>query len=98
MSRIDSGRISLNADWNDLSDIIGSVLNKLEFLPRVIPLPCGAPIFRLCADYTLIAQALYCIVHNAIVHTHDGTPVRIGVARYDNGVSIVVEDDGPGFR
>lgn len=99
MSRIDSGRISLNADWNDLSDIIGSVLNKLEFLaarhPITVWCPDDIPLVRV--DYTLIAQALYCIVHNAIVHTHDGTPVRIGVARYDNGVSIVVEDDGPGL-
>ncbi|MFH0975957.1 MAG: sensor histidine kinase KdpD [Spirochaetota bacterium] len=101
MSRLDSGRLKLNPDWNDISDILGTILNRLDSYLKIHPVtilcPDDIPLVRV--DYTLLMQALYCIVHNAFVHTENGTPVRIFVSRAErgNGITIIIEDDGKGL-
>ncbi len=98
MSRIESGKLSLNLDWNDCADIINTTLNRFEpALRKIVTIDCPEDIPLMQVDYTLMAQALYCLVHNAIVHTGPGTPVRIAVARATGGIVITVEDRGPGL-
>lgn len=100
MSRIDSGRLKLNLDWNDISDIIGTILNRLEHYAKnhTISVNCPEDIPLIRVDYNLLAQAVYSIAHNALVHTNDGTPVRIKVAKADDkGISITIEDEGSGL-
>jgi two-component system OmpR family sensor kinase len=49
------------------------------------------------ADPDRLAQAVLNLVNNALTHTPDGTPVRVG-ARQDPGhVVLTVADDGPGI-
>ncbi|HOW82514.1 MAG TPA: sensor histidine kinase KdpD, partial [Spirochaetota bacterium] len=97
MSRIESGKLSLNLDWNDISDIINTTLNRLEphLKNNIISVDCPEEIPLVLVDYSLMAQALYCLVHNAIVHTRPGTPVRIAVEKAGEGIVIMVEDEGP---
>jgi two-component system, OmpR family, sensor histidine kinase KdpD len=100
MSRIESGRLKLNLDWHDISDIIATTLNRAESRlgnhPVTVDCPDDMPLIRV--DYNLIVQAVYCIVHNALVHTPDGTMVRISVKTdKDNELVISVEDDGEGL-
>jgi two-component system, OmpR family, sensor histidine kinase KdpD len=101
MSRLDSGRLKLNLDWNDISDILGTTINRLDAYlknhPVTILCPDDIPLIRV--DYNLLTQAVYNIVHNALTHTENGMPVRISVSRTDgeNGISITIEDDGKGL-
>jgi two-component system, OmpR family, sensor histidine kinase KdpD len=99
MSRIDSGRLKLNLDWNDMSDIIDTVLNRLESYLKDHPVAVDCPdnIPLICADYTLLTQALYNIVNNAVIHTKEGTSVSISVAKKNDGISIIIEDEGEGL-
>ena len=101
MSRLDSGRLKLNLDWNDISDILGTILDRLDSYiknhPVTIVCPDDIPLIRV--DYALLTQAIYCIMHNAFIYTEDGTSVRIFVSRVEgeNGISVTIEDDGKGL-
>ncbi len=99
MSRIESGRLTLNLDWNDISDIIGTTLGRLEphLKKHAVSVNCPDDIPLVRVDYTLMTQALYCIVHNALVHTKEGTPVALSVSRIADGIAIAVEDQGEGL-
>ncbi len=100
MSRIESGRLKLNLDWHDVSDIIATTLNRAENLSRNHPVTVECPddIPLIKADYNLMVQAIYCIVHNSLVHTPDGTRVRISVkANKGSALVITIEDDGDGL-
>lgn len=100
MSRIESGRMTLNLDWNDLSDLIGVVMERLreEARGHEISVSCPSDIPLVKIDFNLIAQALHNIIHNALVHTPEGTAVSITVSRIDKGVAITVEDTGEGLQ
>ncbi len=99
MSRIESGRLRLNLDWNDISDIIGITLGRLEPHLEKHPLTVNCPddIPLVMVDYNLIEQALYCIIHNAMVHTEEGTPVSVSVCGNGDNISISIEDEGKGL-
>jgi two-component system, OmpR family, sensor histidine kinase KdpD len=99
MNRIESGKLALNLDWNDISDIINITLNRLE--PHIkkhkISVNCPEDIPLIRVDYNLISQALYCIINNALVHTGVMAPVAISVSCEERGVSVTIEDEGPGL-
>jgi two-component system sensor histidine kinase KdpD len=99
MNRIESGKLALNIDWNDLSDIIDTTLNRLEpFIKKhLVKVNCPDSIPFIRVDYNLIAQALYCIINNALVHTGEATPVEISVISDSRGVTITVDDEGQGL-
>jgi len=99
MSRIESGRLSINTDWNDMEDIIGVVLERIEKQSngRQIDVMCPDDLPLVCLDFTLVAQALYCLLHNAIVHSGHG-PVCITAAPAEKGVKVIVEDAGAGIK
>ncbi len=56
MSRLDSGRLKLNLDWNDISDILGTILDRLDSYlknhPVTIVCPDDIPLIRV--DYTSV--------------------------------------------
>ncbi len=99
MSRIESGRLRLNLDWNDISDILGITMGRLgphlEKHPLTVNCPDDIPLVRV--DYNLVEQAIYCIIHNAMVHTEEGTPVSVSVSGAGDGVTITIEDEGKGL-
>ncbi|TAL32649.1 MAG: sensor histidine kinase KdpD [Spirochaetes bacterium] len=99
MSRIESGKLALNADWNDVQDIIGVAIGRLE--PQLggrdlaVDCPDDLPLVRV--DLALVALALYSLAHNAVVHTPPGTAIGISAARLERGVAVTVEDRGAGL-
>lgn len=99
MSRLDSGKLKLNLDWNDICDITGTALNRLETESRNHPLTfnCEESIPPVRADYLLMTQAIFNVAHNSMIHTDNGTPVTIDIRKKDNGISITIEDEGPGI-
>jgi two-component system sensor histidine kinase KdpD len=103
MSRIESGALPAERDWQDLAELLGAVLRRMAGQLDGRPLDVGlAPDLPLVAiNATLIEQVLTNLLENALKHTPPGTPVAIAVRRDERpaepaGVVVVVRDHGPG--
>lgn len=100
MSRLESGTISPKLDWCDLTDILHLCVQQLEPESEghriTIDVQGNMPLARL--DFGLIEQALTNLVHNAIVHTPEGTLITVRATASDDRHVITVTDNGPGIR
>lgn len=71
MSRLESGNMQLKKDWCDISELIYSVINRLqenlEKHPVRISIEKNIPLYKI--DYVLLEQAIYNLVYNASVYT-----------------------------
>lgn len=98
MTRLDTGAIRIERDWASLSEIAGSVLDRLrERLGAhrvVVELPDDLPLVRV--DAALIEQALGNLLENAARHTPEGTVVRLFAERRERELVVSVEDYGGG--
>ena len=98
MNRLESGMLTLKEDWCDLSELIHSVIQKvnpsgnkkIEFNPDV-----NLPFFRL--DPGIMEQAVYNLLHNAITHTPDDTLIELDVKHDQDLCVITISDNGQGF-
>lgn len=99
MTRLESGQLKLKLEWNDISDLISSVLARLqnETAGHIITsqIKNGPVLFKF--DHTLLEQALINIVHNCLVYTPPESKINIFSQCDDHFCKIVITDDGPGF-
>ena len=99
MTRLESGAIELQRDWDSLAEIAGAVLERLgERLAGhrvILELPEDLPLVRV--DAALIDQALANLLENAARHTPSGTLVRLRAKREAAELVVSVEDYGPGL-
>jgi two-component system, OmpR family, sensor histidine kinase KdpD len=99
MSRLESGRISIQADWCDVHDLTNSITeslhNELNQFKLSVVIASGMPLVRL--DFGLIEQALSNLVLNATQHAPRGSQIRIKFFYDDFTLVIQVMDRGPGF-
>jgi two-component system sensor histidine kinase KdpD len=99
MSRLESGFIQPKKDWHDLQELVASILHQLQEpldLRRVeVDIRDGFPLLKM--DYGLMEQVLYNLVYNAALYTPEKSMIRISADNSDQRLSIIVEDDGPGF-
>ncbi len=99
MSRLESGRISLRADWHDINDLINKVSADLEeelknFL-LVVEIPEDMPLVRI--DFGLMEQVLYNLLFNSAEYSPAGSEITIRISHANNMLAIKVLDRGPGF-
>lgn len=99
MTRLETGAIEIERDWASLSEIAGSVLDRLrERLVRhrvILELPSDLPLVRV--DAALIEQALGNLLENAARHTPAGTVIRLLAERRGDELVVSVEDYGGGL-
>jgi len=99
MTRLESGKLSLDRDWCSLDEIAGSVLLRLkERLAdhlMMIDLPDDLPLVRM--DGALIEQVIANLLENAARHTPPRTLVRLRAHVHANELVVSVEDFGPGL-
>jgi two-component system sensor histidine kinase KdpD len=99
MTRLETGAIALERDWDSIPDIAGSVLARLEDRLRghrvMIEFPGDFPLVRV--DAVLIEQALGNLLENAARYTPPGTLIRVRGARKGDTLVVSVEDYGPGI-
>jgi len=100
ISRIESGYLSLNMQWYDIGDLMGTVLNEMEKEPHKqsiqLMLEENLPLVKM--DLSWFKQALVNILHNAILYTPADTNIVIRSHKNaENQVVIDVSDNGPGI-
>jgi len=99
MTRLETGGIKLERDWDSIADIAGASLARLrERLGRhrvVLELPDDLPLVRV--DAALIDQALSNLLENAAIHTPPDTVIRLRAWRAGEELVVSVEDYGPGL-
>lgn len=78
-SRIESGSIRPKADWNDVSELIYNVLEKIKKQlanhSLEVTIPENLPVVQL--DYGLTEQVLFNLLNNAALHTPPGSKIWV---------------------
>jgi two-component system sensor histidine kinase KdpD len=99
LTRLESGAISVNKEWQPLEEIIGVVLNRLseglEGRPLELKIPSDLPLVPF--DTLLMEQVFSNLMENALRHTPPGTPVEIAVTPQKSAIMIEIADHGPGI-
>jgi signal transduction histidine kinase len=94
LARLDREDFVPRAKAVDLDDLVDRVVTVRGRRDRSIDLTRLQPV-QVRGDPTLLEHAVANLVDNALRHAH--ATVRIGTARSDGHVAILVEDDGPGI-
>jgi len=99
MSRIESGALQSTRSWQDLSELIAAVVDRMRprlgARPIVVEIPDDLPAVRV--NYTQIEQVLTNLLENVVRHTPATSPVTL-TARADSGdVQVEVHDAGHGI-
>ena len=79
MTRLESGAIKVNKEWQSLEEIVGVVLNRLgdrlDDHPLTVKLPGNLPLIPF--DGLLLEQVFTNLIDNAIKYTPKGTPLEL---------------------
>lgn len=99
MTRLESGVVKINKEWQALEEIVGTALNRLErYLndhPITIQLAPDLPLVPM--DGMMIEQVFINLLENVIKYTAGGSPIDISARATDIEVIVDVADRGPGF-
>jgi two-component system sensor histidine kinase KdpD len=100
VTRLQSGSLHVNRDWESLEEVIGSVLGRIENRAGrhlLTSVPSDLPLLRI--DAILIEQVLLNLVDNAIKHSASDYPIEIEIAaRGVESVVVSVIDHGAGIH
>jgi signal transduction histidine kinase len=100
LSRVDAGRLGVSHEPVDLSDLAAELASEL--VPRAasagrrLDLAPEPPVPAL-ADAERVLQIGRILVENALIHTPDGTGVRISTSLDGGRATLTVANDGPGI-
>jgi signal transduction histidine kinase len=99
LSRLDAGRLHVEMTPVDLGEIAESLAFEFGGVGRghghVLVTDAAEGTVAL-ADEERVRQIGRALVENAILHTPEGTEVRLTTAETDDGVELRIEDNGPG--
>jgi len=99
MTRLESGAITVNKEWQPLEEIVGAVLNRLgERLndhPVTVSLQGNLPLIPF--DSLLLEQVFMNLFDNAIKYSPPGTPLELSASESFYTVTIELADRGPGI-
>jgi two-component system sensor histidine kinase KdpD len=105
MTRLSSGRITLNRQWLPLEDVIGSALNRLErqLAGRDVRVELADDLPLAHLDEVLFESVLTNLIDNAVKYSEPNSPLEIrgaavaGGAASLGGVAVEVADRGRGL-
>ncbi len=98
MTRLESGNLNIKSDWNSVSDLVHSSLEKLknEIGNHKIKTEIDDDIV-MKFDFILLEQALINILHNSLSYTHDTSEIIIEGKKQNKNLILKISDNGPGF-
>jgi two-component system sensor histidine kinase KdpD len=99
MTKLEAGAIQLNRETADVTEIVGSALQRLKgategFAVRFNVEP-DLPLIPL--DVLLMEQVLINLLDNAAKYTPPASTIEISARRQQNAVMIAIMDEGPGI-
>jgi len=99
MTRLEASVVEPKPEWCDVNDIVSGALETTGDLLKQrelkIEIPGDLPLVK--TDHNLLEQCLVNLLHNAAVHTPEGTLVELSVARRVKGLEFIVRDHGKGL-
>jgi two-component system sensor histidine kinase KdpD len=99
MTRIQSGEIELNKEWQVLEELVGSALARsrpaLSDHPVSVSIPHDLPLLPL--DGELMAKLFSNLFENVAHHTPSGTRLTVTAKVQTEIVRVIVADRGPGI-
>jgi signal transduction histidine kinase len=102
LSRLESGALELHTEPTDMAQLAREV--AAEFTPAAqrhrseVNLHLTREPIELECDPERVAQVLRILLDNALVHTPEGTTVRVSTARHNGHVRVEVSDRGLGIQ
>jgi signal transduction histidine kinase len=100
LSRLDAGRLHVEAEPVDLADTIALAVGELTPLAvasgHVFDTAASEPVWAR-GDSQRVLQVARSLIENALRHTPEDTTVTIRAGRGAGDAELVVEDDGPGI-
>jgi two-component system sensor histidine kinase KdpD len=98
MTRLQAGAVQVKKEWQDVEEVVGSALTRLEdrLEGRVVgtQIPDDLPMAPF--DPILIEQVLINLLENALKYTPDGSPIDVAAAKVGDALEVSVLDRGPG--
>ena len=99
MTRLESGVIKVNKEWQPLEEIVGVVLDRmgdrLNDHPLTVKLPGNLPLIPF--DSLLLEQVFMNLLENAVKYTPKGTPLELSASESFYTVTVELSDRGPGI-
>jgi two-component system sensor histidine kinase KdpD len=100
MTRIESGTVQVNKEWQPLEEVIGSTLLRLEgpLAQRSLKtkLPDDLPLVPI--DTVLIEQVLVNLLENALKYTPPESPIDLSAWLEEEQVIVELADRGAGIK
>jgi two-component system sensor histidine kinase KdpD len=100
ITRLQSGSLHVNRDWESIEEVVGSVLRRIEARAGgrhlLTSVPSELPLLHV--DAILVEQVLLNLLDNAIKHSGSEDPIELEVAvRGVDSVVVSVIDHGTGI-
>lgn len=97
MTRLESGSLRLNREWQSLEEIVGSAVSRIErsLAGRRLQISLPSELPLVSVDAVLLEQLFCNLLENAIKYTPATSTIEISALRRDNEVEVAVANDGP---
>jgi two-component system sensor histidine kinase KdpD len=99
MTRLESGAIQLNKEWQSLEEVVGAVISRLgkrlNDHPLSVKLPSNLPLIPF--DSLLLEQVFINLFDNALKYTPKGAPLELSASESFYTVTVELADRGPGI-
>jgi two-component system, OmpR family, sensor histidine kinase KdpD len=99
MVRIEAGSLHQSIEPVDLAEAVASALHDLgaALQDHPVRIEMAADLPLVLVDPQLFHHCLINLIENAAKYAAAGTPVLIGAARDASGLTLAIEDEGPGL-
>jgi len=97
MSRIESGALKLQRQWNSLAEIADIALKRLkrQASRREIQMEISEDLPLVSVDSVLMEQVFINLVSNSLKFAPQGTPIRVTAAETGDTLEVTVRNSGP---
>ena len=99
MTRLSSGKIKLNRQWQPVEEVIGSALHRLDHQldGREVKVHIEGSLPMVHGDDILIETVLVNLIDNALKYSFKPSPIEIQAVSVASGIAIQVADRGRGI-
>jgi two-component system sensor histidine kinase KdpD len=99
MTRLESGGLVLNKQWQPLQEPLGAALHRLDrrLQGRAVHINLPPDLTMVQCDAIGIEQVMTNLIENALEHTPPGTAIDISARASERDVTVEIADRGPGL-